>query len=66
MAGRPAIRQTGLLVTRTFIISLAAETYVGVLLLGYRREAAGLLVHYLRVCSCPSWRQCERFHRHAR
>ncbi len=51
--------------TRTFIISLAAETYAGVLLLSYRREAAGLLVHYLRVCSCPSWRRCERFHKHA-
>ncbi|MDQ4041983.1 MAG: hypothetical protein M3141_09570 [Actinomycetota bacterium] len=52
--------------TQTFIIALAAETYVGVLLLSYRREAAGLLVHYLRACSCPSWRRCERFHKHAR
>ena len=51
--------------TRTFIISLAAETYVGILLLSYRHEAAGLLMHYLRVCSCPSWRQCERLHKHA-
>ncbi len=59
------MRHTTRLVTRTFIISLAAETYVGVLLLSYRREAAGLLVHYLRVCTCPSWRRCERFHKHA-
>jgi hypothetical protein len=53
-------------VTRTFIIALAVEAYVGVLLLSYRREAAGLLLHYLRVCSCPSWRRCERFHEHVR
>jgi hypothetical protein len=52
-------------VTRTFIIALAAETYVGVLLLGYRREAAGALMHCVRACSCRSWRRCERLHRHA-
>jgi hypothetical protein len=59
------MRHTRPFVTRTFIISLAAESYAGILLLSYRHEAAGLLMHYLRVCSCPSWRRCERLHKHA-